>query len=448
MAQAGAPVDLRATQQTTRTRVAIASAIGSALEWYDFFIYGTAAALFFNELFFPRLDPWSGTMAAFAAFGVGFFARPVGGLVFGHFGDRIGRKPMLVTTLLIVGVATFLIGLIPTYAQIGVLAPVLLVLLRLVQGFAAGAEYGGAVVYAVEFAPEGRRGLFGSWAPIGVTLGNLGAAGVFALVTLLSKEDLLAWGWRIPFLLSAVLVAFGLYIRLRIAETPVFRDLEQKGRTVKAPVLDAIRRHPRSFLVVLGSRLAENGLGYLFPVFGLNYVVQQLQMPRSTALFGVIVAQFLSLLTIPLFSAWSDRIGRRPIYLGAALWSALWAFPFFLLCETREPVLIWVAFIGATTIGVSGMFGPQAAYYSELFGPSVRFGGFAFARELGSLLAGGPAPFLAAYLLTQAGGKPWGVAWYVIALALLTALSVSIGPETHRSDIAADRQEESHPAKL
>src|SRR5262249_28260733 len=265
MAQASMPADL-AAQQTNRTRVAIASAIGSALDWYDFFIYGTAAALVFNELFFPKLDPWSGTMAAFATFGGGFCARPIGGLVFGHFGDRIGRKPMLVMTLLIVGVATFLIGLIPTYAEIGVAAPVLLVLLRLVQGFAAGAEYGGAVVYAVEYAPEGKRGLFGSWAPIGVTLGNLTAAGVFALVTVLPKEDLLAWGWRIPFLLSAVLVAFGLYIRLRIAETPVFRNLEQKGRTLKAPVLDAVRRHPRSFLVVLGSRLAENGLGYLFPV--------------------------------------------------------------------------------------------------------------------------------------------------------------------------------------
>jgi metabolite-proton symporter len=438
MSQASMPADLAATQQMNRTRVAIASAVGSALEWYDFFIYGTAAALVFNELFFPKLDPWSGTMAAFAAFGVGFFARPIGGLVFGHFGDRIGRKPMLVITLLVVGVATFLIGLIPTYAQIGVAAPVLLVLLRLVQGFAAGAEYGGAVVYAVEYAPEGKRGLYGSWAPIGVTLGNLAAAGVFALITVLPKEDLLAWGWRIPFLLSVVLVAFGLYIRLRIAETPVFRDLEQKGGTVKAPVLDAVRRHPRSFLVVLGSRLAENGLGYLFPVFGLNYVVQQLQMPKGTALFGVILAQFLSLLTIPLFSALSDRIGRRPVYLAAALWSAAWAFPFFLLCETKEPALIWIAFIGATAIGVSGMFGPQAAYYSELFGPSVRFGGFAFARELGSLLAGGPAPFVAAYLLTQAGGRPWGVAWYIIALALLTALSVLIGPETHRSDIAAD----------
>jgi metabolite-proton symporter len=420
----------------------LASAVGSALEWYDFFIYGTAAALVFNELFFPKLDPRIGTLAAFATFGVGFFARPFGGIVFGHFGDRLGRKPMLVMTLLLVGVATFLIGLVPTYEQIGVWAPVLLVMLRLVQGFGAGAEYGGAVIFAVEYAPEGKRGLFGSWAPIGVTMGNLMAAGVFALVTMLPKEDFLAWGWRIPFLLSALLVAFGLYIRLSIAETPVFSQVAETRKPLKAPVLDAIRRHPRSFLVVIGARLAENGLGYLFPVFGLNYVVQQLGMPKSTALFGVIISQFLSLLTIPLFSALSDRIGRRPVYLGAALFSAAWAFPFFMLCETKEPVLIWLAFIGATTIGVSGMFGPQAAYFSELFGPRVRFGGFAFARELGSILAGGPAPFLAAYLMTQSGGNPWSVALYIIVLSLLTAFAVFMGPETNRSDISAEHPED------
>jgi metabolite-proton symporter len=442
MAEANAAAVAVERPASSRSRVVLASAVGSALEWYDFFIYGTAAALVFNELFFPKLDPRIGTLAAFATFGVGFFARPFGGIVFGHFGDRLGRKPMLVMTLLLVGVATFLIGLVPTYEQIGVWAPVLLVMLRLVQGFGAGAEYGGAVIFAVEYAPEGKRGLFGSWAPIGVTMGNLMAAGVFALVTMLPKEDFLAWGWRIPFLLSALLVAFGLYIRLSIAETPVFSQVAETRKPLKAPVLDAIRRHPRSFLVVIGARLAENGLGYLFPVFGLNYVVQQLGMPKSTALFGVIISQFLSLLTIPLFSALSDRIGRRPVYLGAALFSAAWAFPFFMLCETKEPVLIWLAFIGATTIGVSGMFGPQAAYFSELFGPRVRFGGFAFARELGSILAGGPAPFLAAYLMTQSGGNPWSVALYIIVLSLLTAFAVFMGPETNRSDISAEHPED------
>src|SRR5262244_2600047 len=274
---------------SSRSGVILASAIGSALEWYDFFIYGTAAALVFNELFFPKLDPRIGTLAAFATFGVGFFARPFGGIIFGHFGDRMGRKPMLVTTLLLVGVATFLIGLIPTYDQIGVWAPALLVAMRLLQGFGAGAEYGGAVIFAVEYAPDGKRGLFGSWAPIGVTLGNLMAAGVFALVTLLSKEDLLAWGWRIPFLLSAVLVAFGLYIRLSVAETPVFSQVTETRQPLKAPVLDAIRRHPRSFLVVIGARLAENGLGYLFPVFGLSYIVATLHLPRAVALLGILL---------------------------------------------------------------------------------------------------------------------------------------------------------------
>ena len=424
--------------RTGRVRIAIASSIGTALEWYDFFIYGTASALVFNELFFPELDPRSGTLAAFATFGVGFIARPFGGLVFGHFGDRVGRKPILVATLLTVGVATFLIGLVPTYAHIGALAPALLVVLRFVQGFAAGAEVGGAVIYAVENAPEGQRGLFGSWAPIGVTLGNLMAAGVFALVAQLPKEELLAWGWRVPFLLSAILVAFGFFIRLSVAESPVFSEVMEQRKALEAPVLDAIRRHPRSFLVVIGSRLAENGLAYLFPVFGLNYVVQLLQVPQRIALFGVALSQFLSLLTIPLFSALSDRVGRRPVYLGAALWSATWAFPFFLLCETKQPMLICLAFVGATSIGVSGMFGPQAAYYSELFGPRVRFSGFVFARELGSVFAGAPAPFLAAFLLVHGGGRPWSVAWYIVALALLTALSVLVGPETHKSHIAAD----------
>ena len=433
-------------QHSSLGRVMLASAIGSALEWYDFFIYGTAAALVFNELFFPKLDPRIGTLAAFATFGVGFFARPFGGLVFGHFGDRIGRKPMLVVTLLLVGVATFLIGLIPSYASIGILAPILLVVLRLLQGFGAGAEYGGAVIFAVEYAPEGRRGLFGSWAPIGVTVGNLLAAAVFAIVTLLSKEDLLSWGWRIPFLLSAILVALGLYIRVSVAETPVFTEVTQQRKPLKAPVLDAIRRHPRSFLVVIGSRMAENGLGYLFPVFGLSYVVQQLHLPKSVALFGVILSQFLSLFTIPLFSALSDRLGRRPVYLGAALFSAAWAFPFFILCETKESWLIWLAFVGASAIGVSGMFGPQAAYYSELFGPRVRFGGFAFARELGSILAGGPAPFLAASLLDLAGGRPWWVAAYIIVLSLITAAAISIGPETHRGDIAAEHPDDIVPS--
>jgi MFS transporter, MHS family, shikimate and dehydroshikimate transport protein len=419
-------------------RVIMAAAVGSALEWYDFFIYGTAAALVFGDLFFPKLDPTVGTLASLATFGVGFAARPIGGIVFGHIGDKLGRKPVLVITLLMVGGGTFLIGLLPTYESIGLLAPVLLVLLRLVQGFGAGAEYGGAVIMAVEYAPEGKRGLFGSWAPIGVTVGNLLAAGVFAVCSSLPKEEFLAWGWRIPFLLSIVLVLVGFYIRAKVTETPVFQDAVAKRKPLKSPALEALRRYPKEMAVVVGARLAENGLGYLFPVFGLSYLTKTLGVPKGTALTGIMIAHGLSLLTIPLFSALSDRIGRRPVYIGAALFGAAYAFPFFMLIDTKDPLIISLAFIPAISISVSGMFGPQAAYFAELFGARLRFSGFALARELGSILAGGVAPFLAAWLVLQMDGAPWGVAIYIIVMALITAFAVYHGPETYRIDLRAD----------
>lgn len=419
-------------------RVIMAAAVGSALEWYDFFIYGTAAALVFGDLFFPKLDPTVGTLASLATFGVGFVARPIGGIVFGHLGDKLGRKPVLVITLLMVGGGTFLIGLLPTYESVGLLAPVLLVLLRLVQGFGAGAEYGGAVIMAVEYAPEGKRGLFGSWAPIGVTVGNLLAAGVFAVCSSLPRDEFLAWGWRIPFLLSIVLVLVGFYIRAKVTETPVFQDAVAKRKPLKSPALEALRRYPKEMAVVVGARLAENGLGYLFPVFGLSYLTKTLGVPKGTALTGIMIAHGLSLLTIPLFSALSDRIGRRPVYIGAALFGAAYAFPFFMLIDTKDPFIISLAFIPAISISVSGMFGPQAAYFAELFGARLRFSGFALARELGSILAGGVAPFLAAWLVVRMDGAPWGVAIYIIVMALITAFAVYHGPETYRIDLRAD----------
>jgi metabolite-proton symporter len=417
-------------------RVLMASAVGSALEWYDFFIYGTAAALVFGELFFPKADPAVGTLLAFATFGVGFLARPFGGLVFGHLGDRIGRKPVLVITLLLVGAGTFLIGLLPTYDTLGVWAPVLLVLLRLVQGFGAGAEYGGAVIMAVEHAPPGRRGLYGSFAPLGVTAGILLANGVFALFATLPKAEFLAWGWRVPFLLSFLLILMGFYIRSRVSETPVFSEIAMRNKAARSPVAEAVRRHPREFLVVVGARLAENGLGYLFPVFALSYMTQQLHLPKPMVLQGNMLAYGVQLFTIPFFSWLSDRVGRRPVYLGGALFSAAFAFPFFLLVNTQSPPLIYLALILAISVGVAAMFGPQAAYFAELFGARLRYSGFAFARELGSILAGGPAPFVAASLLLWGGGQPWGVACYMTVLASITALAVYLGPETYRSDIS------------
>jgi MHS family shikimate/dehydroshikimate transporter-like MFS transporter len=419
-------------------RVMMASAVGSALEWYDFFIYGTAAALVFSELFFPKVDPTTGLLLSFATFGVGFFARPFGGIVFGHLGDRIGRKPVLVMTLMLVGVGTFLIGLLPTYETAGIWAPIMLVALRLVQGFGAGAEYGGAVILAVEHAPPGKRGLFGSFAAIGVNIGLLLATGVFALVTQLPQEDFLAWGWRIPFLLSLILIVVGFYIRARVSETPVFSQIAAKSKAARSPVKEAFVKHPREFLVVFGARLAENGLGYLYPVFTLSYMTKQLGLQKSMVLNGIMLAYAISLFTVPMFSALSDRIGRRPVYGGAAVFSALFAYPFFLMVGTGSQPIIWLALILAISVGNSGMFGPQAAYFAEMFGAKLRYSGFATAREIGSLLAGGPAPFVATLLLSWGTGQPWYVAGYMVALALITAIAIYFGPETYKADIGAD----------
>jgi len=428
----------RAVTPSTLRHVMLAAAVGSALEWYDFFIYGTASALVFGELFFPKYDVAIGTLAAFATFAVGFLARPFGGLFFGHFGDRIGRKPMLVATILLVGGGTFLIGLLPTYAMIGIWAPLLLLLMRLLQGFGAGAEYGGAVIMAVEYAPPGQRGLYGSFAPLGVTVGNLLAAGVFYLVTMMSKDSLLAWGWRIPFLVSLLLLGLGVYIRMRVAETPVFAESHAKRPPLRLPAFEALRRHPRNFFVVVGARLAENGLGYLFPVFGLSYVINTLHMSREVAITGVMLGNIVEIFGIVLFSWLSDKVGRRPVYMGGALFSAAFAFPFFLMVGTLSPTLICLAFMLIMGIGGGAMFGPQAAYFAELFGPRLRYSGFAFARELGSIIAGGPSPFIAALLVGWMAGAPWGVACYVILLSLLTAFAIWCGPETNVSDIRAD----------
>jgi metabolite-proton symporter len=421
--------------------VIVASAVGSALEWYDFFIYGTAAALVLGPLFFPQADPLMGTLLAFATFGVGFVARPFGGLFFGHFGDRYGRKPVLVTTLMLVGLGTMLIGVLPTYATIGSWAPVLLVALRLVQGFGAGAEYGGAVILLVEYAPPGRRGFWAGFAPVGVSVGNLLAAGAFAAVSLLPHEAFMAWGWRLPFLASLVLVAFGLIVRLRVMETPVFRAAVANRRRDRIPALEVLRRHPRNFFVLLGARMAENGLGYLFPVFGLAYVTKTLGMPRQLALDALMLSFVIQIFCVLGFSALSDRVGRRPVYLFGALAGIAMAFPFFWIIGTKTWWMLLLGFALTNGMVIGAMFGPQAAYFAELFGPRRRYSGFAFARELGSIVSGGPAPFLATALVAAAGGGFWPVSLYIIVLCAITALAIRSGPETYRDDIHADATE-------
>src|SRR5258705_6138864 len=301
-------------------RVIVASFIGTTIEWYDFFLYGTAAALVFNKLFFPTLDPLAGTLSAYATFAVGFAARPLGGIVFGHYGDRVGRKTMLVWSLVIMGAASTAIGLVPAYDRIGVWAPVLLVLLRFIQGFGVGGEWGGAVLLAVEHSGGSRRGLHGSWPQMGVPAGLLLSTGLFALISAkLSNEAFLAWGWRIPFLLSIVLVGIGLFIRLSVAESPAFREIERQGTASRAPLLDAIKRHPREVLVGIGMRFAQNVLFYLFTVFVPGYGEKTLHYPRSTMLGGVLIASVVGLVSIPFWSYLSDRIGRKPVYLSGGI---------------------------------------------------------------------------------------------------------------------------------
>jgi metabolite-proton symporter len=421
----------------SRLRVVLAASIGSALEWYDFFLYGTAAALVFGELFFPKNDPVVGTLLAFLTFGVGFVFRPLGGIIFGILGDRYGRKPVLVATLLMIGFGTTVIGILPTYSQVGVWAPILLVAMRIVQGLGAGAEYGGAVIYLVENAPANHRGFWGGFAPLGVSVGNLLAAGAFALVSMLPHDALMSWGWRLPFLASFILILVGLYVRLRITETPVYTEaVLARGIVEKNPAMEALRHHPRNFLVVLGARMAENGLGYFFPVFGLSYVIKTLGVPNSDALSALMLAFVIELFAILGFAALSDRVGRRPVYLFGALAGVALAFPFFWMVGTKQWIWIALAFILARAVVTAAMFGPQAAYFAELFPPQRRFAGFAFARELGSLLSGGPAPFVATALVA-AYGSWWPVACYAMFLSLCTAVAIWFGPETYQEDITA-----------
>jgi len=426
------------TNNSPALRVILTASIGSALEWYDFFLYGTAAALVFGDLFFPKNDPLTGTLLAFLTFSVGFVVRPLGGILFGIMGDRYGRKPVLVTTLLMIGIGTTAIGLLPTYETAGFWAPVMLVSLRILQGLGAGAEYGGAVIFLVENAPPNRRGFWGGFAPMGVAVGNLLAAGAFALVSMLPREDQLAWAWRVPFLASVLLIAVGLYVRLRITETPVFTEaVLRRGKVEANPATATLRLHPRNFMVVLGSRLAENGLGYLIPVFGLSYLVNNLGVPRAQALSALMLAFALELFTILGFAALSDKIGRRPVYMFGALAGVALAYPFFWMISTREWIWIATAFILGRAVVVAAMFGPQAAYFAELFPPQRRFTGFVFARELGSMLAGGPAPFVATALVAWADGGWWPVSIYMIILSLLTAWAVYCGPETFEEKIDA-----------
>lgn len=422
-------------QPTSINQVALAGLIGATVEWYDFFLYGTAAALVFGQLFFPTFDPAVGTIVAFGSFAVGYISRPIGGVIFGHFGDKIGRKTMLILTLLIMGVATFLIGLLPTYSAIGIWAPLFLITLRFLQGIGIGGEWGGAVLLVFEHAPEDRRGFYGSLVQIGALAGLLLGTGVFLVFSsMLPQEQFLAWGWRVPFLVSIILIGVGLFIRLKILETPAFSKIKEEGAEAQIPIVDVFRNYPRTILITMGARLSEGQTFNIFAVFAIVYAADQLGLPRSTILAGVLIAAAIECVTIPAFGALSDRLGRRPVYMGGAAFCALFAFPFFWLLNTENLLLVWLAIVGLA-IGHSAMWGPQAAFFSEAFGTRVRYSGTSFVYQFSGLASSAVTPAIAATLLAWAGGSPWLVAMFVIAYAVVSFVSTYLASETFQRDI-------------
>jgi metabolite-proton symporter len=431
--------------QNSIVKVVFASLVGTAVEWYDFFLYGSAAALVFGTLFFPSSDPVTGTLLAFGTYALGFVARPLGGVVFGHFGDRVGRKKMLVVALLMMGVATFAIGLLPTYATIGIAAPILLLVCRLVQGFAVGGEWGGAVLMASEHGSDERRGFWSSWPQAGVPLGNMLATGVlFVLAAFQSDDAFEAWGWRIPFLLSAVLVIIGLWVRLQLEESPVFKEArdeiaEKKDSASHMPLLEVVKTYPKEVFIAMGMRLAENISYYIFTIVVLTYAKDFADVGTDLILRALLIGAAFQFLLIPALGALSDRVGRRPLYLVGAIGVAVWSFFFLDLASSESGGLVLLAVV----VGLffhSLMYAPQAAFFSELFGTSVRYTGASVGYQLASIFAGALAPIIAGLLLkTGDGDNTTAVALYVSAASVLTIIAVLFAKETRSTSLRHDR---------
>ena len=420
------PADIR--------RILWSSVIGASIEWYDFLVYAAATALVFNKLFFPTLNGHLGSIAAFGAYAAGLLARPVGALIFGHFGDRLGRKPMLITTMLIMGAGTFLIGLLPTYNQVSVAAPVLLVVLRLLQGIGMGGEWAAAVLMVFENASAERRGLMTSMVQMGNPIGHIMVSGLFSIVALLPEPAFLAWGWRVPFLVSIAVVGVGLWIRLQLDETPSYLEVRRTGQIARIPIVEVIRHYPRSFLTAVGLKISDIAYATIGGIFVIAYVTRHLGLSRELALSAVLVANLTALAFIPLFGWLSDQVGRRPMFYAGCLFCGAFAFPLFWLLDTRNPAVIILAVTLVICFGEMLMFSVGASWYAELFDARVRYTGISFGFQVGSTISGGLTPLIAESLLSPTSAATWPISLYLIGCACVTAFAAWAAPILKSSD--------------
>jgi MFS family permease len=421
-------------------RAIIASTVGTTIEWYDFFLYSTASGLVFARLYFPESDPLTGTLNAFGIYFVGFIARPIGAAIFGHYGDRVGRKTTLIASLILMGIGTFLVALVPGYAQIGIWGGVILSVLRFIQGIGVGGEWGGSVLLAMEWGRHGRRGFNASWPQFGVPAGLLLANLAVLVFSLISGPDFINWGWRVPFLLSIFLVFVGLWIRLGILETPIFRRLLTEEKVVKQPVLEVLRRHPKEILLSALVRLSEQAPFYIFTSFVFVYGTTALGLDRNFVLLPVLVASALGFIMIPLFGHLSDLVGRRPIYaLGAAL-TGLYGFAYFGLLDTKVAALVFIA-IALSLVPHDMQYGPQAAMIAESFPGRLRYSGASIGYQLASVFAGGPAPLIATALY-GAYKTGFAIAGYILACAIISIIAVALMRERAKTDISIEYDEE------
>lgn len=421
------------TSERQQVRLAtVASVVGTSIEWYDYFLYGTAAAIVFPEVFFPASSSYAGTLESFATYAVGFAARPVGAAIFGHWGDRLGRKATLIITLLMMGIGSALVGCLPGASSIGVAAPILLVILRVIQGIAIGGEWSGSVLLAMEWGNQRKRGLMASWPQAGVAIGLLLGTVMMATIALSDPAGFKSWGWRIPFLFSLVLVAIGLWVRLRVMETPLFSRILANQDVAKVPVGEVIKKHPKEIVLSAFLRMSEQAPFYIYAVFVLDYMKTHLGKSEGFALGVVSIAAVIELLGTPSFGHLSDRLGRRRVYMAGAALMAIVAFPLFLLVDTGNPGLIILG-LALVAVAHSMQYGPQASYIAESFPTRLGYAGSGLGYQAASLIAGGPAPLIAAALLPAFGWQ--SISIYIIACAVVTLIAAALLPDRSKADL-------------